>query len=137
MRISDWSSDVCSSDLPYYEDLTDAYPHDPDMARELLAEAGAEDLSITFDVPTRPYAEAVAQVVVSQLQDVGIDANIVPAEFPAVWLDKVFTKHDRREERRAGQAWVSTYKTRRPPTRCALVTGVQTCALPISRTTRT
>ena len=79
---------------PYYQDLTDAYPYDPDRARELLAEAGAEDLSITFDVPTRPYAEAVAQVVVSQLKDVGIDAKIVPAEFPAVWLDKVFTEHD-------------------------------------------
>jgi peptide/nickel transport system substrate-binding protein len=79
---------------PYYQDLTDAYPHDPDRARELLAEAGAEDLSIMFDVPTRPYAEAVAQVVVSQLADVGIEATIVPAEFPAVWLDKVFTKHD-------------------------------------------
>ncbi|MFD6140146.1 ABC transporter substrate-binding protein [Promicromonospora sp. NPDC060271] len=79
---------------PYYQDLTDAYPYDPDRARELLAEAGAEDLSITFDVPTRPYAEAVAQVVVSQLKDVGIDAEIVPAEFPAVWLDKVFTEHD-------------------------------------------
>jgi peptide/nickel transport system substrate-binding protein len=79
---------------PYYQDLTGAYPHDPDRARELLAEAGAEDLSITFDVPTRPYAEAVAQVVVSQLKDVGIDATIVPAEFPAVWLDKVFTEHD-------------------------------------------
>ncbi|MFI9485170.1 ABC transporter substrate-binding protein [Promicromonospora sp. NPDC052451] len=79
---------------PYYQDLTDAYPYDPDRARELLAEAGVEDLSITFDVPTRPYAEAVAQVVVSQLADVGIDATIVPAEFPAVWLDKVFTEHD-------------------------------------------
>lgn len=79
---------------PYYQDLTAAYPHDPDRARELLEEAGAEGLSITFDVPTRPYAEAVAQVVVSQLADAGIDAQIVPAEFPAVWLDKVFTKHD-------------------------------------------
>jgi peptide/nickel transport system substrate-binding protein len=79
---------------PYYQDLTDAYPYDPDRARELLAEAGAEDLSITFDVPTRPYAEAVAQVVVSQLEEVGIEAQIVPAEFPAVWLDKVFTEHD-------------------------------------------
>jgi peptide/nickel transport system substrate-binding protein len=79
---------------PYYQDLTGAYPYDPAKARELLADAGAEDLSITFDVPTRPYAEAVAQVVVSQLKDVGIDAEIVPAEFPAVWLDKVFTEHD-------------------------------------------
>ena len=79
---------------PYYQDLTDAYPYDPGRARDLLEEAGAEDLSVTFDVPTRPYAEAVAQVVVSQLKDVGIDAKIVPAEFPAVWLDKVFTEHD-------------------------------------------
>ncbi|WP_129782793.1 ABC transporter substrate-binding protein [Promicromonospora panici] len=79
---------------PYFQDLTDAYPYDPGRARDLLEEAGAEDLSITFDVPTRPYAEAVAQVVVSQLKDVGIDAKIVPAEFPAVWLDKVFTEHD-------------------------------------------
>jgi peptide/nickel transport system substrate-binding protein len=79
---------------PYYQDLTDAYPYDPDRARQLLRDAGAENLSITFDVPTRPYAEAVAQVVVSQLADVGIDATIVPAEFPAVWLDKVFTRHD-------------------------------------------
>lgn len=79
---------------PYYQDLTNAYAYDPDRARDLLEEAGAEDLSITFDVPTRPYAEAVAQVVVSQLADVGIDARIVPAEFPAVWLDKVFTRHD-------------------------------------------
>ncbi|KQQ22362.1 peptide ABC transporter substrate-binding protein [Rathayibacter sp. Leaf299] len=79
---------------PYYEDLTDLYPYDPDKARDLLAEAGTEDLSITFDVPTRPYATAVSEVVVSQLAEVGIDATIASDEFPAVWLDKVFTRHD-------------------------------------------
>ena len=79
---------------PYYEDLTDLYPYDPEQAEELLAEAGVEDLAITFDVPTRPYATAVAEVVVSQLAEVGITATIASAEFPAVWLDKVFTKHD-------------------------------------------
>ncbi|MCJ1702226.1 MULTISPECIES: ABC transporter substrate-binding protein [unclassified Rathayibacter] len=79
---------------PYYEDLTGEYAYDPEKARELLAEAGAEDLSITFDVPTRPYATAVSEVVVSQLADVGIDATIASDEFPAVWLDKVFTRHD-------------------------------------------
>ncbi|MWV57508.1 ABC transporter substrate-binding protein [Rathayibacter sp. VKM Ac-2754] len=79
---------------PYYEDLTDEYAYDPEKARELLAEAGAEDLSITFDVPTRPYATAVSEVVVSQLAEVGIDATIASDEFPAVWLDKVFTRHD-------------------------------------------
>lgn len=79
---------------PYYEDLTDLYPYDPERAEELLAEAGVSDLSITFDVPTRPYATAVSEVVVSQLAEVGITATIASAEFPAVWLDKVFTKDD-------------------------------------------
>jgi len=79
---------------PYYEDLNDLYPYDPEKAEDLLAEAGVEDLSITFDVPTRPYATAVSEVVVSQLAEVGITATIATDEFPAVWLDKVFTKHD-------------------------------------------
>lgn len=79
---------------PYYEDLNGVYPHDPAKARALLKEAGAENLKITFTVPTRPYATAVSQIVVSELADVGIDATIETAEFPAVWLDKVFTKHD-------------------------------------------
>lgn len=79
---------------PYYEDLTDVYAHDPDRARELLQEAGHESLDITFTVPTRPYAQAVSEIVVSQLADVGINATIESSEFPAVWLDEVFTKHD-------------------------------------------
>ncbi len=79
---------------PYYEDLTGVNAYDPDKARSLLAEAGAEDLNITFSVPTRPYATAVSEIVVSQLAEVGINATIESAEFPAVWLDKVFTQHD-------------------------------------------
>lgn len=79
---------------PYYEDLNDAYPYDPEKAKELLKEAGQENLDITFTVPTRPYAQAVSEIVVSQLKDVGINAKIESAEFPAVWLDQVFTKHD-------------------------------------------
>lgn len=79
---------------PYYEDLNDAYPYDPEKAKELLKEAGQENLSITYTVPTRPYAQAVSEIVVSQLKDVGIDVKIKSAEFPAVWLDEVFTKHD-------------------------------------------
>ena len=79
---------------PYYEDLNDAYPYDPAKAKELLQEAGKENLDITFTVPTRPYAQAVSEIVVSQLKDVGINATIESAEFPAVWLDEVFTKHD-------------------------------------------
>jgi peptide/nickel transport system substrate-binding protein len=79
---------------PYYEDLNNLYPHDPAKAKQLLKEAGAENLDITFTVPTRPYATAVSEIVVSQLAEVGIKAKIESAEFPAVWLDKVFTKHN-------------------------------------------
>lgn len=79
---------------PYYEDLNDVYPYDPAKARELLAEAGAENLDITFTIPSRPYATAVSEIVVSQLAEAGINATIESAEFPAVWLDKVFTNHD-------------------------------------------
>jgi peptide/nickel transport system substrate-binding protein len=79
---------------PYYEDLNDVYPYDPDAARALLAEAGMENLDITFTVPTRPYATAVSEIVVSQLAEVGINATIESAEFPAVWLDTVFTQQD-------------------------------------------
>lgn len=79
---------------PYYEDLNHVYPHNPEKARKLLAEAGAENLEITFKVPTRPYATAVSEIVVSQLAEVGIDVTIESSEFPAVWLDEVFTQHD-------------------------------------------
>ncbi|MBC9928265.1 MULTISPECIES: ABC transporter substrate-binding protein [unclassified Leucobacter] len=80
---------------PYYEDLTDVYAYDPKKAKALLAEAGYENgLDITYTVPTRPYAQAVSEIVVSQLKDVGINVTIKSSEFPAVWLDEVFTNHD-------------------------------------------
>ena len=79
---------------PYYVDLNDEYPYDPEKAKQLLKEAGAENLSITYTVPTRPYAQSVSEIVVSQLKEVGIDVTIQSSEFPAVWLDEVFTNHN-------------------------------------------
>ena len=37
---------------------------------------------------------SAAQVVQSQLADVGVRATIEPLDFPAVWLKQVFTDHD-------------------------------------------
>jgi peptide/nickel transport system substrate-binding protein len=79
---------------PWYEDLTGMFPHDPERARALLAEAGVEDLNLRLRVPNLPYATAAAQVVQSQLGEVGITAEIEPLEFPAVWLDVVFEQAD-------------------------------------------
>jgi peptide/nickel transport system substrate-binding protein len=79
---------------PWYEDLTDLYPHDPDRAEELLADAGEENLTLRFRIANLPYAVSAAQVVSSQLAEVGITAEIDPLEFPARWLDDVFNDAD-------------------------------------------
>ena len=79
---------------PYYVDLNDTYAYNPEKAKELLAEAGAENLDITFTVPTLPYAQAVSEIIVSQLKDVGINVTIESSEFPAVWLDQVFSNRN-------------------------------------------
>lgn len=76
---------------PWYEDLTDVHPYDPERAEELLEEAGATDLQLAFRVPNLPYAVNAAQTVQSQLAQVGVTAEIDVLEFPAVWLDEVFT----------------------------------------------
>jgi len=79
---------------PYYEDLTDMYPYDPAKARQLLKDANAENIDVTWKVPTLPYATASSEIVVSLLADVGINVTIETTEFPAVWLDQVWTQAD-------------------------------------------
>jgi peptide/nickel transport system substrate-binding protein len=76
---------------PWYEDRTGDYPYDPAKAKELL---GGKALTVRMRIPNLPYAVAAAQVVKSQLAQVGITAEIDPLEFPARWLDVVFTQGD-------------------------------------------
>lgn len=79
---------------PWYEDLTGLYPHDPAKAKALLADAGQSDLKLRLRIPNLPYAVAAAQVVKSQLAEVGVTVDIEPLEFPARWLDVVFNQAD-------------------------------------------
>ncbi|MGP6172666.1 ABC transporter substrate-binding protein [Corynebacterium sp. A21] len=67
------------------------YPHDPARARELLAEAGIDGSNnkLSISVPSLPYAEATAEVLYSQLRDIGFDVTLRSTEFPAVWLAEV------------------------------------------------
>jgi peptide/nickel transport system substrate-binding protein len=76
---------------PWYEDRTGDYPYDPQKAKQLL---GGKTLTVKLRIPNLPYAVTAAQVVKSQLAQVGITADIDPLEFPARWLDAVFTKGD-------------------------------------------
>ncbi len=68
-----------------YTPEVERFPFDPERARELLAEAGATDLSITVGTPNGRYVNdvQVAQAVAAQLQDVGIDANVEVTEYGA------------------------------------------------------
>lgn len=72
----------------YASDVT-TYDYDPDLARQLLAEAGVADLTITFNYPTnisRPYMpqpEDTFNVVRSQLEEVGVTIEPVAQE----WTD--------------------------------------------------
>lgn len=77
---------------PWYEDRTGDFEHDPDRAKELLADAGADGAKLALRIPNLPYAVSSAQVVKSQLAEVGLNADIDVLEFPARWLEEVFTK---------------------------------------------
>jgi peptide/nickel transport system substrate-binding protein len=79
---------------PYYKDYAGTYPYDVAKAKQLVAESGVKDLNVTFNVPVRPYAQAIAQVVQQQLNAIGFTVKLVSQEFPAVWLDKTLTQHD-------------------------------------------
>lgn len=78
---------------PYFVTSGEPYPYDPAAAKQLLADAGVSRLALTFTVPNRPYAQAISQVVQSDLAAVGITVTLQTQEFPAVWVDKTLTQH--------------------------------------------
>lgn len=81
---------------PWYdESLADMYAYDPELAQQLLDEAGVSDLSVTMAVPSaRPVWADAAQMIADQLGQVGISVTLETLEFPAVWLEQVMTNHD-------------------------------------------
>ncbi|MFD2648571.1 ABC transporter substrate-binding protein [Devosia albogilva] len=79
---------------PYYVDLTGTYPHDPEAARALLAEAGYPDgFSATLKLPPLAYARLSGQIIASQFAEVGIQLELINVEF-AQWLEDVYSNKD-------------------------------------------
>lgn len=78
---------------PYYLDLTDRYPYQPETARELLALAGVEDLKLRLMLPPVSYAQRGGVIVAAQLLEVGIEVELQNMEW-AEWLERVFSQQD-------------------------------------------
>jgi peptide/nickel transport system substrate-binding protein len=77
---------------PGYEDLSDVAPFDPEAARALLEEAGAEDLELTLTIPNF-YSTTIPQILVSDLDEVGITLEVESVDF-TTWLTDVYTNKD-------------------------------------------
>lgn len=78
----------------YNDSLTDALPYDPVRARELLVEAGYDQIELTFYLPAQ-YSLHVntGEIIAEQLSKIGIHAKIEIIDW-GTWLDKVYTQRD-------------------------------------------
>lgn len=78
---------------PAYVDLTEMSAYDPELSRQLLEEAGVEDLTLSLKLPPPSYARRGGEIIASQLREVGIQTEIENLEW-AQWLENVFNGHD-------------------------------------------
>src|SRR3546814_21068695 len=97
MRISDWSSDVCSSDLkgPNQLEFQLGYSHS-------VTFNAPEGISFTVEGPTK-------------LGVVGIDKQLVGEVAANIRKLRKPEPYKRSEERRVGKEWVSTCRSRWSP----------------------
>src|SRR3546814_2311983 len=114
MRISDWSSDVCSSDLAYHFVVTGASEKEIATLVDRAEKAGLEvhlaTLMIVMNGTDALFAGSKAPL---------LDQPAVDAEFAAICAIKVRSTHltnvHRSEERRVGKECVSTCRSRWSP----------------------
>jgi peptide/nickel transport system substrate-binding protein len=77
---------------PGYQDMTGVLPYNVEKAKALLAEAGYPNgFSFTIKTPQMSYAPRCAQVMQAMFAEIGVTMTIEPSEFPAKWVQDVFT----------------------------------------------
>ena len=75
---------IVAPGLPGARDAV-TYDYDPDKARALLAEAGADGLSVTLDILNQSERLTAAQVIQANLADVGINCEIKQNDSGTFW----------------------------------------------------
>ncbi len=78
------STGIIAPGLPGHREAN-LYGYDPDRARELLAQEGVTDLSITLDILNQSERLTAAQVIQSNLADVGIACEIKQNDSGTFW----------------------------------------------------
>jgi len=63
------------------------YPYDPDRARELLKEAGHENLSFTYRTSQDDTGRLMAVILQQQLKEIGVTMEIRSNEFATFFAD--------------------------------------------------
>ena len=71
---------IPSAHWAFQDDLAPGYEYDPERARELIAEAGADELTFTLVHQPDAVDTRVAEIVQAQLADSGIRVELVPVE---------------------------------------------------------
>ncbi|MDQ0378641.1 ABC transporter substrate-binding protein [Amycolatopsis thermophila] len=83
------------NNVPGYTNAVAKYSYNPDTAKQLLAQAGASDLTLNFYVPTevtRPYMPNpvdIAAAITDDLKAVGIKVNVVQEPWNGGYKDSV------------------------------------------------
>jgi peptide/nickel transport system substrate-binding protein len=68
------------------------YPYDQTKAKQLLADAGVGNFSVDLEVTQGVDQAGIAQVVKSDLAQVGVNVNIVTKD-PTTWVDDLVKQH--------------------------------------------
>src|SRR3546814_12651811 len=98
MRISDWSSDVCSSDLPPMHVLHGTAEYVSDVAQRSA-------LAIQFD-----HFDCIAELLATHAAF--SKAGAAGRRAPRAQISSQRVSSHRSEERRVGKEWVSTCRSR-------------------------
>jgi peptide/nickel transport system substrate-binding protein len=87
-----------------------SYDYDPDRARALLAEAGAEDLELRFISPTGRYIQdfEVSQAISGFLSEIGVTATVETMDWPS-YVGRITAAPDEQEQDLHLLGWAPSY----------------------------